>query len=92
MFTQVRTFLIMFTGGLTLGIFYDLYRYLWLKKMRANRRQHIGDLLFLAFSLVLTVLLWFYSNWLELRFYVFLAIGFGILIYFKVIKVMIKSL
>ena len=91
MFTQVRTFLIMFIGGLTIGMFYDLYRHLWLKKRPANRRQHIGDLLFLCFCLVLIVLLWFYSNWLEFRFYVFFAIGFGILIYFKVIKVLAKS-
>lgn len=90
MFTQVRTFLIMFTGGLAIGVFYDVYKYLWLKKTRLHRRQNFGDLLFLFFSLVLIAGLLFYSNCLELRFYVFLAIGLGILVYFKVIKLLIK--
>ncbi len=89
-FIEIRTFLIMLVGGLIIGIFYDLYRSLWLKRHNRNWRKHIGDITFslLASGLILSLL--FYSNWVELRLYIFFGIGFGIFTYFKVIKLMIN--
>lgn len=81
--TQVRTFFLIAATGILLGILFDAYRVL-------NRRFRppwfvtaLTDLAYclLAAGIVFAVLL--AGNWGELRFYVFIALITGIVMYFR---------
>lgn len=86
MVAEIRTFLIMLGGGIAVSGLYDLYRWLWLRKHWRGIGKHLGDGVFVLFAGVVLVGLLFFSNWGELRSYVFFGLGIGILFYFKIIK------
>lgn len=90
MVAEIRTFLTMLSGGLVVSGLYDLYRWLWLRKHRRGWGKHLGDLAFMLIVTGFLITLLFLSNWGELRSYVFLGLGIGMLCYFKIIKVIIK--
>lgn len=81
--TQWLTMGTMFGSGICLGIILDLYQVL---KARFRLRGWIVSLIdllywFVSAGLVFSLLMW--SNWGELRFYIFLAIALGIFLYYK---------
>ena len=82
----------MLFGGIIVGLLYDLYRKLWLRKYLRSWKKHAGDLLFSLFVSIFLIALFFYSNWGELRSYIFLGVVIGIFLYFKIKKVLKKYL
>lgn len=81
---QFNSFLILFLAGMILGGFFDFYR-VFRSTIRVNQViDNLGDLLFWLVALLLLGPLFYWSNWLELRFYVWLALGAGLLFYFTV--------
>lgn len=86
MVDEIRTFLIMFGGGIIVSGLYDFYRWLWLRKHWRGIGKHLGDVFFVLLATVILIGLLFFSNWGELRSYVFFGLGIGILFYFKAIK------
>lgn len=67
-----------------LGGFFDLYR-VFRSTIKVNKLiDSIGDLLFWLCSLMLLGPLIYWSTWLELRFYVWLALGAGLVFYMMV--------
>lgn len=67
-----------------LGGFFDLYR-VFRSTIKVNKLiDAIGDLLFWLLSLLLLGPLIYWSTWLELRFYVWLALGAGLFFYLAV--------
>lgn len=81
---QFNSFLILILTGMVLGGFFDLYR-VFRSTIRVNKLiDTLGDLLFWGLSLLLLGSLIYWSTWLELRFYVWLALGAGLLIYLMV--------
>ncbi|HEY8464720.1 MAG TPA: spore cortex biosynthesis protein YabQ [Bacillota bacterium] len=82
--TQLSSFLILLITGLVLGGFFDFYR-VWRSQIRVNWfNTAVGDLFFWILALVLATPLIFWGTWLELRFYVWLALGLGTGLYFFV--------
>lgn len=82
-FLQIKYFLDTLAIGLVIGLFFDLYRAI---RLQIRPRIWTNDLLDLIVSLILTsisFLLLLFSNWGEVRFYVFLGFGLGLLVYFK---------
>lgn len=92
---QFNSFLILILTGMVLGGFYDLYR-VFRSTIRVNKLiDNLGDLLFWCLSLLLIGPLIYWSTWLELRFYVWLALGAGLISYFlvfspKLIRIYVK--
>jgi spore cortex biosynthesis protein YabQ len=81
---QFNSFLLLFLTGMILGGFFDLYR-VFRSTIRVNKIiDSLGDLLFWLFSLMLLAPLIYWSTWLELRFYVWLALGLGLFFYLMV--------
>ena len=68
--------------GFVLGILYDFYR-VWFRHGRTKLVIAIGDGIFAFVALVLTFVALLCLNWAEIRFYIILALGLGILIYLK---------
>lgn len=89
MLMEVKTFLLLFGGGFLVSGLYDLYRQLWFSKHQRDWKKDLGDILFSLVASVLIIALLFYSNWAELRSYVFLGLGIGIITYFKVVHLIL---
>ena len=89
---QVYGFAATIAAGLSLGLFFDLYR-LW---RRATRPQKvvtaISDMLFWVIATPLTYFYLLVGNWAELRFYVFLGLLLGLLLYFGAFSVVVLNL
>lgn len=84
---QFNSFLFLFLGGMLWGSFFDLYR-VFRSTIKVNPViDNLGDLFFWLMSLLLLGPLFYWSTWLELRFYVWLALGAGLLLYFSVFSV-----
>lgn len=69
---------------MVLGGFFDLYRVFRSTIKVTKFIDTLGDLLFWLLSLLLLGPLIYWSTWLELRFYVGLALGAGLVVYFMV--------
>ncbi|NLW48640.1 MAG: hypothetical protein GXY86_15100 [Firmicutes bacterium] len=81
---QLNSFLILFLTGIFWGGFFDLYRVLR-STIKVNPViDNLGDLFFWLISLLLIGPMVFWSTWLELRFYVWLALGMGLVAYFSI--------
>ena len=84
--TQLSSFVILLIAGLVLGGFFDFYR-VWRSRVRVNWLvTSVGDLLFWFLALVIITPLIFWGTWLELRLYVWLALGAGMVFYFGVLS------
>lgn len=80
---QFNSFLILFLTGIFWGGFFDLYR-VFRSTIKVNQViDNLGDLFFWLLSLLLLGPLVYWSTWLELRFYVWLALGVGLVFYFS---------
>lgn len=81
---QFNSFLLLILTGMIFGGLFDLYR-VFRSTIRVNKIiDAIGDLLFWLLSLMLLGPLIYWSTWLELRFYVWLALGAGLVFYLMV--------
>ena len=89
---QIYAFLVMILTGIASGFCYDFYLVLkrrWkLKKIGTG----VGDLLFWAALTALVFSLLVVGNYGEIRFYVFIALGLGLVLYFKIISKSMVSL
>lgn len=85
-YEQIQFFLNTIAIGLIMGIVFDFYR--TLKSMLFLKKWAIGifDLLLCLFftGMVFTLLL--FSNWGEVRVYVFIGLALGLLLYFRYIS------
>ncbi|SFX39838.1 spore cortex biosynthesis protein YabQ [Thermoactinomyces sp. DSM 45891] len=81
--TQYLTMLLMLGSGFCLGVILDTYRVLKGRFHIRGWAVSLIDLLywFVCSGLVFSVLFW--SNWGELRFYIFLAIILGVFLYYQ---------
>ena len=82
--TQLSSFLILLITGMLLGAFFDFYRVLRGVVRVGALFTMAGDLLFWLGAFILAVPLIYWSTWLELRFYIWVALLLGILLYFLV--------
>jgi len=81
---QFNSFLLLILTGMILGGFFDLYR-VFRSTIKVNKLiDSIGDLIFWLCCLMLLGPLIYWSTWLELRFYVWLALGVGLVFYLMV--------
>lgn len=81
--SQLHTFIITIATGIFLGILFDGYRVL-----RGTFRPRVvmtwvADLLYWLIATVVVFLALVVSNWGELRFYVFLGIVSGVIVYYR---------
>ncbi|MBA4542436.1 MULTISPECIES: spore cortex biosynthesis protein YabQ [Thermoactinomyces] len=81
--TQWLTMGLMLSSGLILGVFLDFYRVLTIRFRLRGWIISLIDLLYWVVSAGLVFGLLFWSNWGEMRFYFFVAVGVGFLLYFR---------
>ncbi|WP_051533739.1 spore cortex biosynthesis protein YabQ [Desulfitibacter alkalitolerans] len=87
---QIISFLTTVVLGLTMGAIFDFY-YILRRFLRPRKVFiHIGDLLIWLFMIALVFVTLIYINWGEVRFYVFLGIALGALIYYLIFSRYIK--
>lgn len=85
-YTQGQIFILFFVAGICIGLIYDIFRVLRKNFHTSDLITQIEDIIFLVFSgfLVLYSILKFNNG--EVRFYLFMAIFLGILLYFLTIS------
>lgn len=83
LYTQWVTMSVMFTSGCMLGILLDLVHVFRDRFQFRKWLQPIIDLVYWLLSAILVFGLLWWSNWGELRFYIFVAICLGFFVYFK---------
>lgn len=90
--TQIRTFLLIVTTGIVLGILFDTYRVLRRRFRPPWLVTSLTDLLYclLASAIAFTALL--AGNWGELRFYVYIALLVGIIGYYRLVSQYVMKL
>lgn len=80
-FSQEQTFILFFIIGLIIGIIFDFFRAVRKNFRSSDFTTLIEDIAFLAFTSFLVIFSVIRINGGEVRFYLFLGIFFGILIY-----------
>lgn len=80
-FTQEQIFMLFFVIGVTIGIIFDIFRVLRKSFKTPDIITLIEDLIFLTITTYLITIGILKLNSGEIRFFLFLAIMFGILIY-----------
>lgn len=82
----------MFGSGICLGVILDFYQVLKARFRLKGWIVSLIDLLywFVSTGLVFSLLMW--SNWGDLRFYVFFAILFGVFLYYRWLHRLVKKL
>jgi len=81
---QLSSFVILLLTGMCLGFLMDGYRVLRSRIGKNHLITASGDLLFWGIAFLVMVPLIYWSTWFELRLYVWMAMGFGLLFYFLV--------
>jgi spore cortex biosynthesis protein YabQ len=74
---------LMMGSGLFLGVVLDVYRALKIRLRLRGWVVSLIDVLYWAGSAVLVFALLLWSNWGQVRFYLFLAVVFGIFLYYR---------
>ena len=88
---QIYGFAATIAAGLTLGLFFDLYR-LWRRATRPEKViTALSDLLFWVIATPVTYVYLLLGNWAELRFYVFLGLFLGLFLYFTGFSVIVLN-
>lgn len=80
-FSQEQTFILFFIIGLILGIIFDFFRVIRKNFKSSDFTTLIEDIIFLVITSFLIIFSIIKINGGEVRFYLFLGIFFGILIY-----------
>jgi spore cortex biosynthesis protein YabQ len=82
-FVQIKYFLNTVAIGLMMGIVFDFYRAIRFFKRPHKWTAHVLDVFISVILTALVFLLLLFSNWGEVRFYVFIGIGLGLGIYMR---------
>ena len=80
-FSQEQTFIFFFIIGITIGIIFDIFRVIRKSFKTSDIITLIQDILFLSISSVLIIVGIIKLNGGEIRFYLFLGIFLGVVIY-----------
>lgn len=80
-FSQEQIFMLFFIVGIIIGIIFDFFRAIRKNFKSSDMATLIEDIIFLAITIVLIIFSIIKINGGEVRFYLFLGIFFGILIY-----------
>ncbi|MBS4537584.1 spore cortex biosynthesis protein YabQ [Clostridium sp. D2Q-11] len=90
---QFHVFLTTLYGGLIIGFIYDLYRIFRYYCQPKKVATFIEDTIFWIIISITTLVLLFYSNWAQLRWYIFLGFIIGFFLYRKLLSdIIIKIL
>lgn len=81
---QTYSFVSTIIIGLTASFVYDYYRVVRRVFRLRKMGTFLGDIIFWIFTTALVFVMLLYSNWGELRLYVFIGFGLGALIYFRI--------
>lgn len=81
--SQIYAFCVTVLTGFLLGIFFDMYRVLRGVIRPRGIITHLGDLLFWFISTGFIFLLLLFGNWGEIRFYVFVGVALGVMVYLR---------
>ena len=87
---QIISFLVTVGLGLIMGAIFDLYYVLRCYIKPKKIFIHIGDLFIWLFMILLVFATLIYTNWGEVRFYVFLGIALGTLVYYLIFSKYLK--
>lgn len=88
---QIHLFIIFLICGLVIGIFFDIFRILRRSFKTPDFITYIEDALFGIFTGIFLIFMLFIFNNGELRFYIFIALSLGLVLYFLTIsKIFIK--
>lgn len=92
---QLFTFTVLLGAGVIIGLVFDMYRVARGITKPPKIISHILDLIIWFILALLVFVLLLFSNWGEVRFYVFLSLVIGLVFYFKfcsstVIKILLK--
>ncbi len=80
-FSQEQTFMLFFIIGVIIGILFDIFRVIRKAFKTCDKLTFIEDIIFLILSGILVLYSIIKINGGEIRFFLFLGIFFGILIY-----------
>ena len=89
---QIYAFLVMILTGIASGFCYDFYLVLKHRWKLRRTGTGVGDLLFWAVLTALVFSLLVVGNYGELRLYVFISLGLGLLLYFRILSKSMVSL
>ncbi|MBS4534689.1 spore cortex biosynthesis protein YabQ [Clostridium sp. D2Q-14] len=90
---QFHVFLTSIYGGILIAFIYDLYRIFRYYVKPKSVATIIQDIVFWIIILMTTLILLYYSNWAELRWYIFLGFIIGFFLYNRLLsKIVIKIL
>lgn len=81
--TQISNFMDCVYGGLAFGIVYDIYRVIRGVSRPGKIMTIIGDIIFWLIASIFLFLIIFYTNYADIRFYIFIGIIIGVFIYIK---------
>lgn len=84
--SQLHTFIITIATGILLGVLFDCYRVLRGTFKPRVVMTWVADLLYWLIATVVVFLALIVSNWGELRFYVFLGIISGVVLYYRLLS------
>jgi len=84
--SQLNTFIITVATGILLGVLFDCYRVLRGTFRPRAVMTWFADLLYWLIATVIVFLALVLSNWGELRFYVFLGIVSGVILYYRLLS------
>ncbi|GAB6138995.1 spore cortex biosynthesis protein YabQ [Halanaerobaculum tunisiense] len=89
---QFVTFLNMIIVGLLIGISFDFYRVMRYKCRLQRIGTDIFDIIFSILATLLISLVLFYSNRGQFRVYIFLGVGSGLLIYYRLLSEIVTTI
>lgn len=90
--TQIRTFLLIVTTGIILGILFDTYRVLRRHFRPPWLVTSLTDLIYCLLASAIAFAALLAGNWGELRFYVFIALLIGIVAYYRLVSQYVMKL
>ena len=89
---QFVTFLNMIIVGLVIGISFDFYRVMRQKIGLQRIGTDIFDIIFSILATLVISLVLFYSNGGQFRVYIFLGVGSGLLIYYRLLSGIVTTI
>jgi spore cortex biosynthesis protein YabQ len=79
--SQLYSFFVMLYGGIIIAILYDVYKLFRLILRPKRIATDIGDIIYWILATVVFIFFLYVSNYAEIRFYSFLGLLIGILLY-----------
>ena len=88
---QLKTFLMMAGFGFLLGLFFDLYQAFLKRNSISKYYLALLDVLFGITAGAFAFFVLLCANYGDLRFFVFVSIFLGLLLYFRIIRKMVRD-